>query len=164
MAWNQPHKKKVNPDRVKDIKPNHSDLQPEDAEKTRSYKRHDFDLRQLRHRVLNIHVDSVTLLLGDISESMPSTGLKHFWESNTIQHQSIQQPKESFSPRNYVIFSHENLADFQKESADMPTSDYDYMKSIALSKEVVNRIEETTREQTDSKLWYALHNKRLTSS
>ena len=40
MAWNQPHKKTVNPACAKDInfiKLSHSDLQPEDAEKTRSY-------------------------------------------------------------------------------------------------------------------------------
>ena len=173
MAWNQPPIKEVNPACAKDInfvKPSHSDLLAEDAEKTRSYKRHDFNPRQPAHRVLDI--DSVTSLLQDIKESMPSTGLKHFWESNTIQCQPIQQPKEftishhftispfltisnSFSPWNYVIFSHENYADFQKEFADMPTSEqcYDYMKSMALSKEVVDRIEETTREQTDSKLW-----------
>ena len=54
------------------------------------YKRHDFDPRLQRVHILDIHIDSVTLLLGDISESMTSTGLKHFWESNTIQHQSIQ--------------------------------------------------------------------------
>ena len=86
---------------------------------------------------------------------MLSTGLKHFWESNTIQHQPIQQPaKESFSPWNHVIFSHENDADFQKEFVDMLTSEqcYDYMKSMALSKEVVDRIEETTRDQADSTL------------
>ena len=37
----------------------------------------------------------------------------------------------------------------------MPTSEqcYDYMKLMALSKEVVDRIEETTRKQADSKLW-----------
>ena len=40
---------------------------------------------------------------------------------------------------------------------------YDYMKSMALSKEVVDMIEETTREPADSKLWCALHNGRLTS-
>ena len=94
MAWNQPHKKKVNPASAKDInfvKLSHSDLQPEDAEKNQViYKRHDFDPRLQRVHILDIHIDSVTLLLGDISESMPSTGLKHFWESNTIQHQSIQ--------------------------------------------------------------------------
>ena len=86
---------------------------------------------------------------------MLSTGLKHFWEGNTIQHQPIQQPaKESFSPWNHVIFSHENDTDFQKEFADMLTSEqcYDYMKSMALSKEVVDRIEETTRDQADSTL------------
>ena len=48
----------------------------------------------------------------------------------------------------------------------MPTSErcYDYVKSMALSKEIVDRIEETTRKQADSKLWCALHTGRLTSS
>ena len=54
----------------------------------------------------------------------------------------------------------------KKKFADMLTSEqcYDYVKSMALSKEVVDRNEKTTREQADSKLWHALHNGRLTSS
>ena len=97
---------------------------------------------------------------------MPNTGLKHFWETNTSQHQTIQQPDESFSPWNYVIFSHEKHLDFQNKLTDMLTSNqcYDYMKSMTLSKEEVDQIEKATREQADSKLWHALRNGRLTSS
>ena len=137
-------------------------MQVEDAEKIRPYKRHDFDPRQPVHRVLDIN--SITSLLEDIKESMPNTGLKQFWESNAIQQQPLQLLKESFSLWNYVIFTHENYADFQEKFSAKPTSEqcYEYMKSMTLSKEVVDRIEETTREQADSKLWHALHNDRLT--
>ena len=38
------------------------------------------------------------------------------------------------------------------------------MKSMTLSQEEVDQIEKATREQTDSKLWHALRNGRLTSS
>ena len=164
MAWNQPPKKEVNPARAKDIKfvkPSHGDLQATDD--ARPYKRHDFDPRQPKHRVIDIN--SVTSLLEDIKESMPNTGLKQFWERNAIQQQS-EQPRETFSPWNYVIFSHEKYTEFQKEFADLPTREqcYEYMQSMSLSKEVVDRIEEMTREQADSKLWHALRNGRLTSS
>ena len=167
MAWNQPPKKEVNPARAKEIKfvkPSHGDLQAtEDEGKTRPYKRHDFDPRQQRHRVLDIN--SVVSLLEDIRETMPITGLKQFWERNAIQQQS-EQPKETFSPWNFVIFSHEQYVEFQKEFDDVPTREqcYEYMQSMTLSMEEAGRIEEMTREQADSKLWHALHNGRLTSS
>jgi hypothetical protein len=99
---------------------------------------------------------------------MPNTGLRHFWETNTSRHQTIQQPDESFSPWNYVIFSHEKHLDFQNKltNTDMLTSYqcYGYMKSMTLSQEEVDQIEKATREQADSKLWHALRNGRLTSS
>ena len=94
MAWNRPPKKEVNPARAKDIKfvkPSHGDLQATDD--ARPYKRHDFDPRQPKHRVLDIN--SVTSLLEDIKESMPNTGLKQFWERNAI-HSSLSNPERRF--------------------------------------------------------------------
>ena len=88
-------------------------------------------------------------------QSMPNTGLKQFWETNTSRHQTIQQPDESFSPWNCDL-SHEKHLDFQNKLTDnnMLTSNqcYDYTKSMTLSQEEVDQIEKATREQADSKL------------
>ena len=165
MAWNQPpahavQKTLILSSLVTVIQ--NKKIQTESA----CSKCHKFDPWQPELRVLD--VQRVTTFLRDIKQSMPNTGLKHFLEMNTSRHQTIQQPDDSFSPWNYVIFSHEKHLDFLDKftNTDMLTSNkcYDCLKSMTLSQEEVHQIEKATREQADSKLWHSLHHRRLTSS
>uniref|UniRef100_A0A1X7VSU8 Uncharacterized protein n=1 Tax=Amphimedon queenslandica TaxID=400682 RepID=A0A1X7VSU8_AMPQE len=111
------------------------------------------------HRTLD--PDSLIIVLGDIKNIVPTTGLKQFWE-NSPTHYS-EQPHSNLWI--HVIFCYEKYINFQKEFI-VPSIRQccDYLKSITLSQEEVNQIKVATREQARSNLWHALYNGRITSS
>ena len=165
MAWNQPPKKEVLPARAQDmtfVKPAHSDVTPT-QEDTVCISQSNFDPRHPMQRTLN--TEAVKGLLSQVQASIPHTGLCQFWGKNS------QLPKPNNSSRapklwSLVIFSHENVATVSPDMFYKPTAVqcFEYMRSRTLLQGDVAAVEEATRGQTDSALWYALHNGRLTSS
>ena len=166
MTWNQPPKKEVLPARAQDVifvKPVHSDVKPT-AENTVCISRSDFDPRHPTHRTLN--TEAVKSLLSQIQSSVPLTGLSQFRERNP----QVVDPNSNSSGAlrlwSHVIFSHENTAAVSSDMFYKPTAAqcFEYQQGRTLSQSEVEAIEAATRGQTESTLWYALHNGRLTSS
>ena len=93
---------------------------------------------------------------------MPSTGLQHFW---------CDGPNKQINPDDitlwsYVLFSHGTLnSTICKQIVDpTPVMCQQFLECMKLTDDQVSAIDATTCGQSDSELWQALRNGRLTSS
>ena len=142
------------------MKPTHSDIKPDDT--IQCIKRSEFDPRHPVHRMLQ--QDSLTKPLNCIQKSLPTLGLQQIWlrSSQDGSHDTGEHSKLWGN----VIFWHEIPKTISQDKFYVPTTAQciKYMNTMKLSLSEVNDIEGETCDQTDNKLWLALHNGRITSS
>ena len=167
MEWYQPPKKVISSEvasNMKFVKPSHGDNPDLQAE--RNIKRSSFDPRLLEHRN-EVNKDHLHTLLSQIQKSMPNTGLQQFWCD-------APNPKPSASAAdnqtlwNHVLFSYKACiwnSDLHSKCMNPSTVDcYHFLNNMKLSHSEVTAKEAATHAQSESELWMALRNGRLTSS
>ena len=119
-----------------------------------------FDPRAVEHQG-DVDKERVDCLIARVRESMPCTGLQHFW---------CDGPNTEINPGDvslwsHVLFSHGSMNSTIKKVVDpTPIVCQQFLLSMKLSCTEVAAIEAATREQSDSALWQAIRNGRLTSS
>ena len=157
MVWNQPPKKTVAPECSSDmwfVKPSHGDLP------VQRINRSTIDPRAVEHQG-DVDKERVVQLITCVRESMPCSGLQHFW---------CDGPNTETNPSDvllwsHVLFSHGSLNSTIKKVVDpTPIVCQQFVQSMKLSSQEVAAIEAATREQSGSALWQAIRNGRLTSS
>ena len=169
MAWHQPPKKIVSPEcarNMKFVKPSHGDTPRSETQGVSEIKRSSFDPRLPEHRV-EIDRNHLHLLLTDLQNSVPNTGLQQFWRDSPNP-RCLQPAAEINNPSlwNHVLFSHKTWnSETHAVQVDPSVVDcHRFISSMQLSNSQVEAIEAATRTQSDSELWIVLHNGRLTSS
>ena len=113
MAWNQPPKKTVAPECSSNmwfVKPNHGDFL------VQRISRSTFDPRAVEHQG-NIDKERVDHLSRHVRESMPCTGLQHFWCDGP----NTETNPDNVSLWSHVLFSNGSLNSTIKKVVD-PTS------------------------------------------
>ena len=164
MIWHQPPKKTIPPacaSDIKFVKPCHGD-DPQPS--TQLLQRCSFDPCYPQHR--NLDLSCVDLLLGQVQETMPNTGLQQFWRSKPCTDHTMPTSEEMAMLWNYVIFSHQNITTIAQDKFFMPSAVdcHGFLREMKITQDIVDIIEIATREQSESELWHALRNGRLTSS
>jgi len=160
MAWNQPPKKTVAPERSSDmrfVKPCHSDNTDMPLQRI---IRSNFDPWAAEHWGSNDR-ERINILIDRVKETMPSTGLQHFWcdGPNTLANY------DNVSLWSCVMFSHGRVnTSIQQISDPTPVVCHQFVANMKLPFEKVAEIEAATRGQADSELWQLMRNGRLTSS
>ena len=99
MAWNQPPKKTVAPERSSEmrfVKPCHSDSPDLPVQRI---SRSTFDPCAVEHRG-SIDKEQVSTLIARVRETMPCTGLQHFWCDGP----NIHANPDDVSLWGYVLF------------------------------------------------------------
>ena len=109
-------------------------------------------------------MESVNILIADVKNSIPFTGLQQFW----LEKPSNESVNLEFSVNlwNHVIFSHDKLSSVVRDKFFTPTTAdcYGYLGQMKLPVDVVENIEAATCQQSECELWFALWNGRITSS
>ena len=136
------------------VKPCHGDLP------VQRINRSTFDPRAVEHQG-NVDEERVAQLITRVKESMPYSGLQHFWCDGP----NTENNPSDVSLWSHVLFSNGSLNSMIKKVVD-PTSIIcqQFLQGMKLSSEEVEAIEAATREQSGSTLWQAMRNSRLTSS
>ena len=100
-------------------------------------------------------------LLCRIEKTVPNTGLSQFWRSRS---NDLDVPCPTLW--NHVLFSQKHATTISSENWFVPTTPqcYEYLDKMKLDIDDTERIEAATRDQSDSELWHAMRNGRLTSS
>jgi len=157
MAWNQPPKKTVAPEcssNMQFVKPSHGDLP------VQRISRSTFDPRALEHQE-DVDKERVDHLIARVRESMPCSGLQHFWCDGP----NTETNPGDVSLWSHVLFSHGSLNSTITKVVDpTPIVCQQFLRNMRLSSGEVAAIEAATREQSGSALWQAIRNGRLTSS
>ena len=157
MVWNQPPKKTVAPECSNNmwfVKPSHGDLL------VQQISRSTFDPRAVEHQG-DVDKERVAKLITRVRVSMPCSGLQHFWCDGP----NTETSPSDVSLLSHVLFSHGSLNSTIKKIVDpTPIVCQQFLQSMKLSRQEVTEIEGATREQSDSALWRAIRNGRLTSS
>ena len=153
MAWNQPPKKTVAPKCSSNmwfVKPSHGDFP------VQRISRSTFDPHAVEHQG-NVDKERVDRLFRHVRESMPCTGLLHFW---------CDGPNTETNPDNVSLWSHVLFSNGSFNSTINPTPFVcqQFLLSMKLSCTEVAGIEAATRVQSNSALWQVMWNGRLTSS
>ena len=163
MKWNQPPKKVVSAKPVKEISFRKSSFAKTSATLAVKCPRSSFDPRAPNDRSLDqARVDQ---LLEDVKSVFPESGLFHFWEDNpkTVKRRKFEDDGATDNLEQMV----------QKlilKSRSIPLADesnFNREQKYALfvaGGDLLQRVEELTRQQTASQLWHDLHKGRLTSS
>ena len=161
MAWNQPPKKFVAAEcssNMRFVKPSHGDNPDLPIQRI---SRSTFDPRPIEHQG-EVDRDRVNNLISRVRKSMPSTGLQHFW---------CEGPNKQANPNDitlwsHVLFSHGSLNPTVCKQIIDPTTIMcqQFLECMKLTDDQVSAIDAATCEQSDSELWQALRNGRLTSS
>ena len=149
---------------MKFVKPSHGDTPRSETQGVSEIKRSSFDPRLPEHRV-EIDQNHLHLLLTDLQNSVPNTGLQQFWRDSPNP-RCLQPAAEINNPShwNHVLFSHKTWnSETHAVQVDPSVVDcHRFISSTQLSNSQVEAIEAATRTQSDSELWIVLHNGRLT--
>ena len=155
MTWKQPPKKTVTTEYSSSmwfIKPSYGDLPVQRISS--------FDPRAVEHQG-DVDKERVDHLIACVRKSMPCTGLQHFWCDGP----NAETNPGDVSLWSHVLFSHGSLDSTIRKDADpIPIICQQFLLSMKLSCTEVAEIETATREQSDSVLWLAIQNGRVTSS
>lgn len=179
MQWNQPPKKTVTPQPLRDldiVKPAHgTELGDEDSGKR--WKRAEFDPRSPDDRQLS--ATGVQSLLGSLAaKNLHSSGIFHFWDSQPDQQQQQQeqqqQPQQQMQkiPTDPVLdrcilvdLDALRLLSYPSSFPEPTEAEVEaFLRSLHVTEEERQKIEAATRDQAKSSLWYQLRKGRLTSS
>ena len=149
MAWNQPPKKTVAPvcsSNMWFVKPSHGDFLEQQI------SRSTFDPHAMEHQG-NVDKERVDRLIRHVRESMPCTGLQHFWCDGP----NTETNPDNVSLWSHVLFSNVSLNSTIKKVVDpTPFVCQQFLLSMKLSCTEVAAIEAATREQSDSALWQVI--------
>ena len=172
MKWNQPSKKHVDPSRLEDLsfaKACHGKKASggDDGQDDQRIKRWMFDPRIPEQRSLSKpRLDVMVESFKGVQATLNS-GLLQFWGSDEEIRLAAQQEQDDGELEALVLFTKEKAADVQPP-ADNPTPSLDdciqFSEGMRLSSDLIQRVEEATRNQASCKLWHDLRNGRITSS
>ena len=118
-----------------------------------------FDLRAVEHQG-DADKERVDRLIVRVRESMPCTGLQHFWRNGP----NTETNPGDVSLWSHALFSHSSLNFPIRKIVDpTPIICQQFMLSMKFSCTEVAAIEAATHELSDSALWLAIRNGRVTS-
>ena len=123
---------------------------------------------KVTHYLHNRKLDrlSVDSLLARVQKTtVPDTGLKQFWLSKPCTDHIMLTSEELAMLWNYVIFSNQMVTTIAQEKIFIPfvVDCHGFLRVMKLTQDVIDKIEIATRKQSESELWNALRNGRLTS-
>lgn len=171
MAWNLPPKKHVEPSRLVDldlVKASHGkDAAGGGEERAHKIQRWNFDPRCPKDRTLCKPKLDALLESFRGHQTVLNSGLLQFWGSDEAVAASSQAVQEDEEVRDLVLFTRHAATGITRP-ADSVTPTLDdccrFAEDMCLSSDLIQRVEEATRDQASSQLWRDLHHGRLTSS